>query len=218
MQQTPDNLRRKPQYPYSANQSREGNRMPTYYQDCYATDDEVKAECRQKNAKYPLQATTTDFGRLFSGNTSFCPITVTHCLLQETKIFHSRRLITVHQVDFRQTLDSSCPGVVRRKNHSQNGGMFSHRHISQRKPDFIGCINSEVGRMGSHGQKQPLRSRLITIHQPVGKSVLLCIQQIIIIGSERPKYISESNAKRYSRPKSGILYHRDDQSPQPNSQ
>lgn len=89
--------------------------------------------------------------------------------------------------------------------------MFSHRHISQRKPDFIGCINSEVGRMGSHGQKQPLRSRLITIHQPVGKSVLLCIQQIIIIGSERraiftlrqqfpyfserPKYISESNAK-----------------------
>lgn len=215
--------------------------MPTYYQDCYATDDEVKAECRQKNAKYPLQATTTAsvpaIGRLrpsVSGNTSFCPITVTHCLLQETKIFHSRRLITVHQVDFRQTLDSSCPGVVRRKNHSQNGGMFSHRHISQRKPDFIGCINSEVGRMGSHRQKQPLRSRLITIHQPVGKPVLLCIQQIIIIGSERravftlhqqfpyfserPKYISESNAKRYSRPKSGILYHRDDQSPQPNSQ
>ena len=33
--------------------------MPTYYQVCYATDDEVKAECRQKSAKYPLQATTT---------------------------------------------------------------------------------------------------------------------------------------------------------------
>ena len=58
-QQTPDNPGRKPQYPYSANQSREGNRMPTYYQDYYVTDDEVKAECRQKNAKYPLQATTT---------------------------------------------------------------------------------------------------------------------------------------------------------------
>ena len=33
--------------------------MPTYYQDYYVKDDEVKAECRQKSAKYPLQATTT---------------------------------------------------------------------------------------------------------------------------------------------------------------
>lgn len=72
--------------------------------------------------------------------------------------------------------------------------MFSHRHISQRKPDFIGCINSEVGRMGSHGQKQPLRSRLITIHQPVGKPVLLCIQQIIIIGSERRAVFTSTNS------------------------
>ena len=58
-QQTLDNPGRKHQYPYSANQSREGNRMPTHYQDCYATNDEVKAECWQKNVKYPLQATTT---------------------------------------------------------------------------------------------------------------------------------------------------------------
>ena len=118
-------------------------------------------------------------------HTPFCPVTIAHRLLQKAQIFHSRSLIPINQIDFCQTLDSSCPGMLRRENHPQDGGMFCHRHVSQSKPDFISRIDCEISGAWSYRQEQSLRSRLIVIHQVVGQLPLLRIQQVIIISGER---------------------------------
>ena len=60
-QQTLDNPGRKHQYPYSANQSREGNRMPTHYQDCYATNDEVKSGMLAEERKVSVAGNNNRF-------------------------------------------------------------------------------------------------------------------------------------------------------------
>ena len=127
----------------------------------------------------------TYLGRLPPGNAAFGPLPVAHCFLQEAQVFHGGSLIAINQVYLRQALDGSRSRMAGRENHSQDGGMFRHRHVSQGKPNFIGCINRKIGRCRCYGQEQSLRSRLIIIRQFIGKLHLPGMQQIVVVGGKR---------------------------------